>query len=146
VNALGSLLKDKNGGMYKLQSAPVVKDIEKQVKAAKFAFFHIGGQKIERREQFLNHVATAMHFPDYFGNNWDALEDCLTDLSWLDAEGFVILYDHIDAFATHSPGHFDTAREIFASAVDAWREQGKPMFVLLHGMAGDNLGLKPLRL
>lgn len=25
-------------------------------------------------------ISTAMDFPDYFGNNWDAFWDCLTDM------------------------------------------------------------------
>jgi RNAse (barnase) inhibitor barstar len=25
-------------------------------------------------------ISTAMEFPDYFGNNWDAFWDCLTDM------------------------------------------------------------------
>jgi len=34
-----------------------------------------------------------MHFPDYFGSNWDALDECLADLDWLDLPGYVLLID-----------------------------------------------------
>ncbi len=30
-------------------------------------------------------ISNAMHFPDYFGHNWDALDECLGDMDWLPA-------------------------------------------------------------
>ena len=36
-------------------------------------------------------VSTAMQFPDYFGNNWDALDECLGDMDWLPADGYLLI-------------------------------------------------------
>ncbi|MGB9149689.1 MAG: barstar family protein [Burkholderiales bacterium] len=134
MKKLKSLLaENKLGGVFQLTSADTQAEIEKMAKTAKLAYFHIEGKKIEKKEQFLNHAAVAMHFPEHFGNNWDAFADCLEDLSWHDAKGYLVLYDHYDGLASHAHGQFDTLLEIFQSAVEYWREQGKPMLVLLRG-------------
>jgi len=97
------------------------------------AFFQLEGQGIHDKEQFLKHAATVFHFPEYFGNNWDAFADCLTDMSWHEAPGFVILYHHFDSLAMHSPNEFETIMDIFKDSTAFWGTQGKAMFVLLHG-------------
>jgi RNAse (barnase) inhibitor barstar len=38
---------------------------------------------IRSKQKLLNVLADKLQFPHYFGNNWDALEECLGDLSWL---------------------------------------------------------------
>jgi RNAse (barnase) inhibitor barstar len=134
MKKLKSLLtENKLGGVFQLTSDVTHAEIEKTAKAAKLAYFHIEGKKIEKKEQFLNHASVAMHFPDHFGGNWDAFADCLEDLSWHDAKAYVVLFDHYDGLASHAHGQFDTLLEIFQSAVEFWREQGKPMFILLRG-------------
>jgi len=39
----------------------------------------------------LERFAVALAFPDWFGANWDALEDCLCDLSWRRGDGHVLV-------------------------------------------------------
>jgi len=55
----------------------------------------LGGQ-LRRKQDILRAVARGLKFPGYFGWNWDALEECLRDLSWLDVRvGIVLLHEHI---------------------------------------------------
>jgi hypothetical protein len=42
-------------------------------------------------------IASALAFPDWFGRNWDALEDSLADLSWRKAKGHVLLLEGVAA-------------------------------------------------
>lgn len=37
-----------------------------------------------RKRKLLAKYAAQLRFPPYFGWNWDAFEECLCDLSWLD--------------------------------------------------------------
>ena len=80
----------------------------------------------------MNAVATALRLPKDFGHNWDALEESLVDLD-MEADGFVIFYDHIDGLLTAHPDQFETLVELLRDAVASWKEDGTPMAVLLCG-------------
>ena len=41
--------------------------------------------------ELMDALASGFSFPDYFGRNWDAVEECLRDLSWLPADGYVLV-------------------------------------------------------
>ena len=43
------------------------------------------------KNAFLNAVAQALVFPDYFGHNWDAFYDCLVDLEHDKGEGLLVV-------------------------------------------------------
>lgn len=49
----------------------------------------IRGHKATTEPAFFDECAAAWQFPYYFGENWDAFEECLTDLEWLPAETYV---------------------------------------------------------
>lgn len=144
LDALDDLLADETGGVFFLPRHATPHEVQAAAKRAKFAFFHIEGRNIARKEQLLNHVATALRFPGYFGDNWDALEECLADMEWIDAPGYVIYYDHIDGLLAAHADQFATFVEICRDAVGSWKEDGTPMVVLLSGTKAPK-GVAPLK-
>jgi hypothetical protein len=46
---------------------------------------------IQTSGDLIKRMARALHFPTYFGGNWDAFLDMVTDLSWTPAIGYVVL-------------------------------------------------------
>ena len=44
------------------------------------------------KQELLTRFAQGLSFPDYFGRNWDALIDCLSDLTWCSASELIV--DH----------------------------------------------------
>ena len=77
------------------------------------------------KAQLLKNIASALDFPDWFGHNWDALEDCLTDLSWRDAPGHVLLIE------SPRPGDdLGVLVDILRSSAEFWAGRGKPFFAV----------------
>jgi RNAse (barnase) inhibitor barstar len=134
VKNLPDILSDfRASGVFRLTDDAPIKELEELAKQYTYTFFLLEGAGIQGKEQFLNRASAVFSFPDYFGNNWDAFEDCLTDMSWHETDGFLILYDHFEAFAEHAPDQFKIALEILRDSASYWRDQRKPMFVLLRG-------------
>lgn len=47
--------------------------------------------RIRTKRELLGVLRKQLEFPSYFGWNWDALHDCLRDLSWLKSTSHVVL-------------------------------------------------------
>jgi RNAse (barnase) inhibitor barstar len=130
-NAIATILEAGKGGVWFVPGLEA-RTAQSAAKKAGFTYFHIDGKSIERKEQFMNAVATALRLPKSFGLNWDALEECLTELEG-DGDGYLICFDHIDGLLNAHPDQFETLVEILRDAVASWKEDGTPMVVLLSG-------------
>jgi len=50
---------------------------------------------ISSKEHLLEELSNRLRFPDYFGSNWDALEECIRDLSWLPVGPIVLKHSDL---------------------------------------------------
>lgn len=79
---------------------------------------------------FHRDIRTALDFPDHYGDNLDAFDDCLRDVAMYaygadrDATGTVLVFTRYDAFARHEPRAAQAILDIIA---------GTARFAMLYG-------------
>ena len=83
------------------------------------------------KNAFLNAVARALAFPDYFGHNWDAFYDCLVDLEHGKGEGLLLLLRDASAFARADPEEFAAAVDALQDAAEFWEGEQKTLLVVV---------------
>jgi hypothetical protein len=119
-----------NSGVQPL-TQPDISDLQKSAAKAGLAIFALDFTGVTEKRGFLETLARGMHFPSYFGHNWDALEDCLTDLSWCSAAGFVLLMSNFRGFNESAPTDSATAQAIFHDTALFWKDAGILFFIAL---------------
>ncbi len=50
---------------------------------------------LETKDELLGFLAQSIPLPAYFGNNWDALEECLTEPDWLTRPHLKLIHQDI---------------------------------------------------
>ena len=114
-------------GSYTLQCG--VDELHDAAKEANFALFDADLKGIKGKQNFLNALARAASFPPEFGVNWDALADALCDLSWHEAEGYVLLLRNASDTLGLSANDREIAQDLFADTVVYWRQRNKAFWI-----------------
>jgi hypothetical protein len=109
---LDRLMDPARSGVYRVTRADELLDA---LRGSKLAV-----ATVDLRQPVFEAFARALAFPDWFGGNWDALEDCLTDLSWREAGGHVVILEGHDASGI--------LIDVLDAAAQFWAGQGKPFF------------------
>jgi hypothetical protein len=81
----------------------------------------VRGNKMLTEPQLFDEFAAALQFPAYFGENWPALDDCLSDLAWLPPEvGYVLVVSEPLRVLEVSPDSLPVLVRLLASACAEW--------------------------
>ncbi|MER6384715.1 barstar family protein [Streptomyces sp. NPDC001250] len=87
----------------------------------------------------MDRTARALALPDWFGRNWDALADSLSDHTvWPEGaveQGLLIVVRGWQPYAEANPGEWRTAQEVFGEAVDR-----TPALAVVLALGGSSVG------
>jgi RNAse (barnase) inhibitor barstar len=100
--------------------------------AAKLAFHSVDAGRADSKSALLAALAKGLKLPEHFGNNWDALADCLEDGDWLGGHGAVIVIRHAASYRKAHAADWETLSDILREAAEYWRDLHKPFWVFVH--------------
>ncbi|WP_330329426.1 barstar family protein [Streptomyces sp. NBC_00536] len=99
---------------------------------------------VRSKDELMRRCGEALRLPEHFGGNWDALADCLIDLSWLpEAPGRLLAVTSWRGYAVARPGDWETFRDVLEQAVDFWRNSTEGALTVLLAEPGDKPRPKP---
>lgn len=75
----------------------------------------IDGEYTDTLEKFYSSISSQLKFPDNFGNNFDAFDEMMSDLDWLEEDHIYLIFRNYDIFLVEEN---DEAREILLTILD----------------------------
>ncbi len=128
-------------GVYHL---PVMdkKSVLAAASANGYAAFRVDLAKAGNKDEMLDAIARGLKFPKWFGHNFDALADCLADMAWKPADGYLVMLEHCDGIHGKAEADFVVALQTFQQAAGEWREENVPFWCLVE-MQADGIAWLP---
>jgi len=140
-NSLARVLSSGAGGVYRLRGSLPAPRLTALAQRHRLKLFTVDLSSAPSKRSAMAVLSRDLAFPDYFGNNWDALADCLNDFGWAPAAGYVLRLSGTDALARGAPRDVVMLLEILQEAAQRWSDEGVPFYVLLDDAesAGEDL-------
>jgi RNAse (barnase) inhibitor barstar len=95
-------------------------------KLDKFFIVMIDGPKCTTKGELFSMFGKEFKFPSYFGNNWDAFEECINDLTWVSAKGYLVIITNAEHLLRNSENDYKVFVAIMQEAGFNWANRKKP--------------------
>ena len=123
-----------------LQNSPITLYYERSILAEDVNWFSAHKYKIatlasthwKSPQEALAAIGTALDFPDYFGGNFNALNDCLSDVAIPQEGGLVLVLQEFQAFSEYFPSEAQVLLDILASNARQFLLTGQRFLALVH--------------
>jgi len=83
----------------------------------------VRGIRCLSQERFFQECAAALQFPWYFGENWDAFDECIADLDWLPATNYIIFMTQANNILNSNIRDFQILLTILRDVRKEWSDQ-----------------------
>jgi len=111
-------------GVYRANRVDAIEDA---LRGSGLGLARIALHDVTDKAALLRRIGARLGFPAWFGENWDALEDCLTDLSWREGDGHVLILEQFRFLPVDELG---VLIDVLTSAAQFWASHGKPFFAV----------------
>lgn len=133
MNSVSSLVDGTlASGVYCLEARDTAPDLGTMLQVNSIMHFVIDGRQINDMTSLFDAFFSELNFP-FFGSNWDALLDCLRDLSWIEGDRLVVEMSRMGKFATQESRAFETLlmilKETAAFAQEKWLSTKRLYFI-----------------
>jgi len=102
----------------------------------------VRGKKCSTAKELFNEFGAALQFPYYFGENWDAFNDCITDLEWIPGNEYLLFIPNAEKVLANADRDFRIFIDLLHKAGKEWAESqedhpdfprpSKPFHVVFH--------------
>lgn len=79
----------------------------------------LDGASMTNEDGLYNEFQLVLKFPDYFGRNGAAFDECITDLEWLPADGYLLIIKNSECFLN------EKSDDIFSAWLSALNSAGE---------------------
>ncbi|MFW5659620.1 MAG: barstar family protein [Bacteroidota bacterium] len=90
--------------------------------------FMVNIDAVKDKTDLLKQLQSGFDLPDYFGHNWDALEDCLTDLNWVAEKEVWLIHNAQLALEDHE---LETYLSILKDVGKHWQQNEAHNFTVI---------------
>ncbi len=91
--SLGKEMPDLKGYIIHVSDLPV-DNLERRLLELGFVNFKINGARVRDKGSFFAEIQNALEFPAYFGRNWDAWDDSLSEFYQSAPRRVAIIWEH----------------------------------------------------
>lgn len=86
---------------------------------------------IKNKSDLMNALYHQAKFPDYFGANWDAVDECLNDYQHLPSKGYIFVFKNPIELVKKFKNDYDLLISSFIDASKNWAEHNVSFNLIL---------------
>ncbi|GAB2573351.1 barstar family protein [Kribbella endophytica] len=100
--------------------SPAFEAMLTELRAAGGEVIALDGTRARTSDALFDQFAEAAKFPEYFGRNWSALDECLADLEWLPGTAYVVTLENPERLLEDEPLSRGAFERMIVGVAEEW--------------------------